>query len=130
MIVIDASALLEWLLHTPVATTIDKRIFGGEGALNAPHLIDLEIAQVLRRYARTGQLPTDHCRAVLSDLHDAPLIRYPHDALLPRIWELRDGLTAYDAAYVALAEALDAPLLTRDQRIAAAQGHNARIELV
>jgi predicted nucleic acid-binding protein len=63
-------------------------------------------------------------------LADLPLRRYPHDFLLPRIWDLRNNLTAYDAAYVALAEALDAPLLTRDRRLAAAAGHRAQIELV
>ena len=66
----------------------------------------------------------------LSDLADFPLHRYGHEFMLPRIWELRDNLTAYDAAYVALAEALDAPLLTRDARLAAAPGHRARIEVV
>jgi predicted nucleic acid-binding protein len=66
----------------------------------------------------------------LAAMADFPLIRYQHDLLLPRIWELRHNLTAYDAAYVALAEALGAPLLTRDRRIAAAPGHRARVELV
>jgi len=66
----------------------------------------------------------------VADLADFPLRRYPHDLLLPRIWDLRNNLTAYDATYVALAEALDAPLLTRDRRLAAAAGHRAQIELV
>jgi predicted nucleic acid-binding protein len=68
-------------------------------------------------------------RAALADLSDLPLYRYPHDFLLPRVWDLRNNLTAYDAVYVALAEALDAPLLTRDRHLAAAAGHHARIEL-
>jgi predicted nucleic acid-binding protein len=66
----------------------------------------------------------------LSDLAGVPLRRYPYDFLLPRVWELRDNLTAYDAVYVGLAEALDAPLLTRDRRLAAVAGHHARVELV
>jgi predicted nucleic acid-binding protein len=66
----------------------------------------------------------------LIDLTDLPLRRYPHDLLLPRIWDLRNNLTAYDAAYVALAEALNAPLLTRDRRLATAAGHFAQVELV
>jgi len=67
-------------------------------------------------------------REALEDQEDISLRRYPHDFLLPRVWELRANLTAYDAVYVALAEALDAPLVTRDRRLAAA-GHRARIEM-
>ena len=66
----------------------------------------------------------------MTDLLDLPVHRHPHDILLPRIWELRRSVTAYDAAYVALAEALDAPLLTRDGKLARSHGHRARIELV
>ena len=130
MIVIDASAILEVLLRTPAAPAIEVRIFDPVETLHVPHLIDLEVAQVLRRYASSGQLTPERCRAVLDDLADSPLNRYPHDFMLPRVWQLRDNLTAYDAAYVALAEELDAPLLTRDRRLAAAPGHTARIELV
>jgi predicted nucleic acid-binding protein len=84
---------------------------------------------VVRRYAAAGEIDAERGRAALADLADLPLRRYPHGVLLPRAWELRHGLTAYDAVYVALAEALDAPLLTRDTRLAAAV-HGARIELV
>ncbi|MGH7087360.1 MAG: type II toxin-antitoxin system VapC family toxin [Stellaceae bacterium] len=130
MIVVDASALLEVLLRTSAAAAIEDRLFDAEETLHAPHLIDVEVAQVLRRYAATGQIAATRCRDALSDLLDLPLSRYPHDVLLPRVWDLRHNLTAYDAAYVALAEALDAPLLTRDRRLAAAPGHRARIDLV
>lgn len=130
MIVVDASAVLEVLLRTPAAAAVEGRVFDPGETLHAPHLLDLEVVQVLRRYATTGEVAPDRCRAALGDLADFPLNRYPHDFILPRIWELRANLTAYDAAYVALAEALDAPLLTRDQRLAAAPGHHARIELV
>lgn len=85
---------------------------------------------MIRRYAATGEIGAARGRRALADLADFPLRRYPHDFLLPRIWELRHDLTAYDGAYVALAEALDAPLLTRDRRLAAAAGHRARVELV
>jgi predicted nucleic acid-binding protein len=88
------------------------------------------VAQVLRRYASTSQVDADRCRAALDDLADFPLTRYPHDFLLPRIWELRASLTACDAAYAALAEILDAPLLTRDERLAAAPGHRAWVEVL
>lgn len=130
MIVIDASALLEALLRTPAAREVEKWLFDPGQTLHAPHLLDVEIAQVIRRYAAIGEIDSERGRAALDDLADFPLHRYPHDFLLPRVWELRNNLTAYDAVYVALAEALDALLLTRDRRLAAALGHGARIRLV
>ena len=130
MIVVDASALLEALLRTPAAAAVEERLFDMQRTLHAPHLIDIEVAQVLRRYAAGGQIEPGRCREALDDLSDFPLHRYPHDVLLPRVWELRHNLTAYDAVYVALAEALDARLLTSDRRLAAASGYRARIDLV
>ncbi len=130
MIVVDASAVLEVLLRTPAATAVEKRLFDPSQTLHAPHLLDVEVAQVVRRYAASGEIDDERGRAVLADLADLPLRRYPHDFLLPRVWDLRNNLTAYDAVYVALAEALGAPLLTRDKRLAAAPGHHARVELV
>ena len=130
MIVVDASALLEVLLRTPAAKAVERRLFDPRQTLHAPHLLDIEVAQVVRRYAAKGEIDDERGRAALADLADFPLHRYPHAFLLPRVWDLRNNLTAYDAVYVALAEALDAPLLTRDQRLAAAAGHHARVELV
>ena len=130
MIVVDASALLEALLRTPSAKAVERRLFDPRQTLHAPHLLDVEVAQVIRRYAAKGEIDSERGRAALADLADLPIHRYPHDFLLPRVWDLRNTLTAYDAVYVALAEALDAPLLTRDQRLAAAAGHHARVELV
>ncbi len=130
MIVVDASALLEALLRTPSAKAVEDRMFAPRQTMHAPHLLDVEVAQVIRRYAANGEIDSPRGRSALADLADFPLQRYPHDVLLPRIWELRNALTAYDAAYVALAEALDAPLLTRDRRLAAASGHRAQLELV
>lgn len=130
MIVVDASAILEVLLRASAAPEIEAEIFASGRTLHVPHLIDVEVTQVLRRYAATGSLDPQRAKAALSDLIDLPMRRYPHDFMLPRIWELRASLTAYDAAYVALAEALDAPLLTRDAKLAAAPGHHARIALV
>jgi predicted nucleic acid-binding protein len=109
---------------------VEERLFGAGDTLHAPHLLDVEIAQVLRRYAVAGEIEAERGRAALADLADFRLSRYPHHFLMPRVWELRDNLSAYDAVYVALAEALDAPLLTRDRRLAAAAGHHARVELV
>jgi predicted nucleic acid-binding protein len=130
MIVVDASALLEVLLRTPAAKAVERRLFDAEQTLHAPHLLDVEVAQVIRRYAASGEIDNDRGRAALADLADLPLHRYPHDFLLPRVWDLRNNFTAYDAVYVALAEALDSALLTRDRRLAAAVGHHARIEFV
>ena len=130
MTVVDASALLEVLLQTPDAQAVSRRLFRPGEVLVAPHLIDVEVAQVLRRYHAAGEFEDQRGREALTDLADMPLTRYPHDFLLPRIWELRHNVTAYDAAYLALAEALDAPLVTRDGRLASAPGHYVPIELV
>jgi len=130
MIVVDASALLEVLLRTPTAQAVEGRLFDPEETLHAPHLLDVEVAQVIRRYAVSGEIDGERGGTALEDLAVFPLRRYPHDLLLPRVWELRNNLTAHDAVYVALAEALEAPLLTRDRRLAAAAGHRATIELV
>jgi len=130
MIVVDASAVLEALLRTPIASAVERWLFEPAQTLHAPHLLDVEVAQVVRRYASNGEIGAERGRMALADLADLPLYRYPHDFLLPRAWDLRNNLTAYDAMYVALAEALDAPLLTRDKRLAASPGHHVRIELV
>jgi predicted nucleic acid-binding protein len=128
VIVVDASALLEVLLRTPAAPQVEERLFAAGKTLHAPHLIDLEVAQVLRRYVQGEQMSAVRARQALEDLGALRLTRWPHDALLPRIWELRANLTAYDAAYVALAEALDAPLVTRDRRLAAAPRLRTHVE--
>lgn len=130
MIIVDASAILEVLLATQVAQPIENRIFSTTETLHAPHLLDLEVAQVLRRYCASEEMTPERGYQALYDLTDLPIIRYPHDLFLSRIWELRHNVTAYDAAYIALAESLSAPLLTRDARLASAPGHHARIELV
>ena len=130
MIVVDASALLEVLLNTSAGSRVARRLFLASETLHAPQLLDLEIAQVLRRYALTRELNPARGLQALEDLADFPLTRYPHDLLLPRIWELRNNINAYDASYIALAEGLAAPLLTRDAALASAAGHHAQIELI
>jgi predicted nucleic acid-binding protein len=130
MIVVDPSALLEALLRTPATEAVERRLFGSRQTLHAPHLLDVEVAQVVRRYAAAGEIDHERGRAALADLADFPLRRNPHSFLLPRVWESRSNLTAYDAVYVALAEALDASLVTRDRRLVAVSGHYARVELV
>ena len=130
MIVIDASALLEVLLNTQASERVTERLFGQNETLHAPHVLDLEVAQVLRRYNLSGEMDAGRSEQALDDLADLTLNRYPHDVFLLRIWALRRNLTAYDAAYVALAEALEAPLITRDAALARASGHRAQIELI
>lgn len=127
---LDASAAIEWLLRTPAGIKIDERMFSRSEPLNAPYLLDLEIVQVLRRKLRDRNLTPERAQEALDDFGDLRLDRYPHDFLIPRVWELRATLTAYDAVYVALAEVLDAVLLTCDRRIASAPGHHAVIEVI
>jgi predicted nucleic acid-binding protein len=130
VIVVDASALLEVLLRTPAAQAVEGRLFDPRQTLHTPHLLDVEVTQVIRRYAASGEIDAERGRAAIDDLAVFPLHRYPHGVLLRRVWELRNNLTAYDAVYVALAEALEAPLITRDRRLANTAGHRATIELV
>ncbi|MGE5345166.1 MAG: type II toxin-antitoxin system VapC family toxin [Acidithiobacillales bacterium] len=130
MIVLDASAVLEFLLRTPIGLKVARRIAPADETLHAPHLIDLEVAQVLRRREASRTLSHSRAEQALADFSDLDMARYPHDVLLPRIWALRKNVTAYDAAYLALAEALEAPLLTTDAKLARASGHRTRVEVV
>jgi predicted nucleic acid-binding protein len=129
MIVLDASAAVDWLLQTRTGALIDKRIYSRHETLHAPHLLDLEVTQVLRRLVREGAVSDPRGDQALQDLLALRITRYPHDILLRRIWQHRNNLTAYDAAYIALAERLSAPLITRDARLSAAAGHAAQVEV-
>ncbi len=129
MIVLDASAVVDYVLWIGAAERIAKRISRTGEEILAPYLLDIEVAHALRRYALRGALSPARGAEALSDVAELRLRRYPHLPLLPRIWELRENLSAFDAAYVALAEALDAPLVTSDAAIARAPGHHARIEV-
>jgi len=119
MIVLDASVVVEMLLGTPAGRRAADRFLRREVSLCAPHLLDVEVAHALRRLAVAGQIRSVRAREAVDDLAALQIVRYPHVELLPRIWELRHGLTAYDASYVALAEALGARLVTRDAALAA-----------
>jgi predicted nucleic acid-binding protein len=131
VIVLDASTAIEWLIKSPAGTKVDRRLFSFPPVtLHVPDLLDVEVAQVLRRYVREKMMTASRGEEALQDLHDLPLNRYPHDILMPRVWELRAVLTAYDAVYVALAELLDAPLITCDRKIALASGHRATVEVI
>ncbi len=129
MIVLDASAVLDWLLQTSPGQRIERRIYAQAESLHAPHLLDLEVGQVLRRLVREGTVSARRADQAIADLLDLRIARYPHFVLMPRIWRLRHNFSAYDAAYVVLAEELGATLITRDARLASAPGHSARVEL-
>jgi predicted nucleic acid-binding protein len=130
MIVVDASAMTELLLQTPLGSKVEARLFDGNEELHVPHLLDVEVAQALRRLVRTRELQAERAEEALADLADADLHRHAHVDLLTRVWELRGNLTAYDAVYVALAEALASPLVTCDGRLGSSPGHGARIEVI
>jgi predicted nucleic acid-binding protein len=118
---------VEVLLNTPAAAAISQHLFAPDETIFAPHLIDLEVLQVLRRFARTAEMGSIRAEQALQVYANMQLNRYAHDVLAPRIWALRHNWTAYDAAYIALAEALDAPLITRDHALASKSGHRARV---
>ena len=129
MLVVDASVLAVALADDgPDGDTARARLRGE--TLAAPELVDLEVASVLRRQNRVGMLDNRRAELAMTDLAALPMHRAAHLALLPRCWELRDNLTTYDAAYAALAEALDATLLTGDRRLAHAAGPTCTIELL
>ena len=130
MIVVDASALLEFLLQTSLGARVEARLFGEEDELHAPHLLDVEIAQGLRRLVRAGEVSSGRAEEAIADLTDLDLHRHTHLDLLDRAWKLRDNISAYDAMYVALAEAIEAPIVTCDIPLAKAPGHRARIEVI
>jgi predicted nucleic acid-binding protein len=122
VIVLDASALVELLLGTGPGRAVAARIADPEISLHVPHVADVEVAQTLRRFVREGEVDAASAGQALGALQSLDLERHSHEPLLERVWKLRDNLTAYDAVYVALAEAMDAPLLTCDRRLARAPG--------
>jgi predicted nucleic acid-binding protein len=130
VIVADASALLEFLLQTSLGARVEARLFREDDDLHAPHLVDVEITQGLRRLVRSGEVSSGRAEDAIVDLADLELHRHPHLDLLGRAWKLRDNMSAYDAMYVALAEALEAPMVTCDGPLAKAPGHRARIEVI
>src|SRR5580704_1721798 len=129
MIVLDASAVVDWLLQTPAGQRVEQRIYARNNTLHTVHLLDVEFAQVLRRLVREGTLARKRAEEAMEDLIAVRVTRYAPVVLLDRIWQLRQNLSAYDAAYVALAEELKAPLITRPEKIAAGPGHSATIEV-
>lgn len=130
MIVVDASAVVEILLKHEAGLLLRRRLTEAGETLHAPHLLDVEIAHALRRYERRRELSADRAREAFALLSQMRVSRYPHGPFLARMWELRRNLTAYDAAYIALAEGLDATLVTHDAKLASAPGHNAQIDVI
>ena len=130
MIVLDASAAVEWLLGLALADDVVARLAADGQTVHAPHLLGVEVAQVVRRYVGRGDVTAERGARALEDLADLDVVHHPHEPLLRTIWRLRTNLTAYDAAYVALALALDAPLVTLDARLAAAPSHGADVDLI
>ena len=129
MLVVDASVLAVALLDDGSdGDTIRERLHGEQ--LAAPALIDLEVTSVWRGLARGGHLEPRRVGMALDDLRELPIQRVDHTLLLARCWELRENITIYDAAYVALAEALQTTLLTGDRRLARATGPRCTIEVV
>lgn len=129
MIVVDASAAVTMFLNLgPSAARVRERL-GQVEVVHVPHLFDIEVLHALRRHSLRGDLSGEQSWLIMDLLHEMNAVRYPHAPLVARIWGLRENLTAYDAAYVALAEALDAPLVTMDARLAQAPGIRATVEV-
>jgi predicted nucleic acid-binding protein len=130
LIVIDASAEVAILLNIGQDVEgIRSRIARPGETLHIPHLFEIEVLHALRSLTLRGTVSSERARLALDRLRDTRFVRYPHTALTERIWELRENLTAYDAAYIALAEALDTPLVTTDARLARASGIRAAVEV-
>jgi predicted nucleic acid-binding protein len=130
VIVVDASALLELLLQTSLGARVEARLFRNDDELHAPHLVDVEIVQGLRRLVRTGEVSPGRADEAIADLTDLDVHRHAHVDLLGRAWKLRNNISAYDAMYVVLAEAIEAPVVTCDGPLSKAPGHRARIEVI
>ena len=133
MLVVDASALTELLLGRPAGDVVGEHFAGHRFALHAPHVVDVEVLSALRRLVASGEATAERAGEAIADLLDLPIERYPHDILSPRIWQLRENFSAYDASYVALAEGVadePVPLLTADARLARAVADHADLPVL
>jgi predicted nucleic acid-binding protein len=127
MLVLDCSAAIDALVEPRDPVLVER--LSGARELHAPHLIDVELLHALRRLVATGKLTAERAEYVREDFAALRIRRYPHRPLADRVWALRDNLTAYDATFVALAEALEVPIVTCDGRLASAPVHRARVEV-
>ena len=127
MIVLDASVVVELLTNGGLADSIREELVRSNQLFIVPHLIDVEVVSAIRRLARSRRLDPYRCEQYLADLAALPAERYSHLPLLGRIWELRHNFTAYDATYIALAEATSSVLYTGDENLR--KGHRAEVVL-
>ena len=130
MIVVDASAITELLLQTELGARVERRIYRDDDDLHAPHLLDVEVISALRRLVWAREVIAERAEEAIDDLGLLRIIRHGHLDLATRAWELRENFTAYDAVYLALAESLDATVVTCDHPLGATPGHRARIEVI
>lgn len=133
MLVVDASAVAELVLGRSTGDAVAQRLREHDFDLHAPHLLDVEVLSALRRVVAAGDASAGRAGEAVADLLDLPIERYPHDVLVPRIWQLRENFSAYDAVYLALAEAIvdgGAPLLTADGRLARAAGAHSDVRVI
>ena len=127
MIVLDASVVVELLINGSLADSIREELAGREDSIIVPHLIDVEVMSALRRLAGSQRIDSHRGAQMLAALAELPAERYAHTPLIERIWQLRHNFTAYDAAYIALAEATGSVLYTCDEKLL--RGHRARVRL-
>jgi predicted nucleic acid-binding protein len=130
MIVVDASAVTELLLQTELGIRVERRVYRDDDDLHAPHLLDVEVLSAVQRLVHAGEVLAERAEEAIEDLALLRISRHGHLDLATRAWELRQNFTAYDAVYLALAESLDATVVTCDRPFAAAPGHSARIEVI
>jgi len=129
-VVLDASVLVEFLRWSPAGESVADELVLTGSSVHTPHLAGVEVLSAFRSLVSRAEVSVERAEMAIDDLMNLPMTRHPVEPFLPRIWALRMNLTAYDATYVALAEALDVPLLTADRRLAQASGNNAAIQLV
>ena len=129
MIVVDSSVVFDFLVHRNGSDQVTARFIEEGFAFHAPGILTIELVSILRNHQR-GRGPDPEDEEIFADFLTFPVTIHPHLPLLPRIWQLRHNITPYDASYVALAELLNIPLLTRDRKLAHSSGHRARIEVI
>ena len=128
--VVDSSAVLDMVLAAPRAEVLRDRLFSGDVIWHAPHFVDLEVLSILRKTLLSGEMDEERAARAVHVFATFPIERHAHDSYIARIWALRRNFTSYDASYVALAEALSAPLITSDAPLARAAAKFVDVELV